>query len=300
MMRIDGDVLLRAFHERLEYQRIFIRKRNNPKKKRVLHVPPPVLKEVQRKISDWMNKNIRWSEHVFGFVPMRSHQAAARRHYYYGKTLLLRCFALFTVDFKDAFHTVTSKQVLSAFHDELGLGYATAEWLMRLTTHNRHLPQGAPSSPAVFNLVLRRLDGRLSDYAELNGYRYTRYADEIAFSSRSKPIPLARRREIMSLCHRAGFVINQEKIRYREGDANNFIMNGMSLRFTTIRLPKRNINSLRSFLHHALSDTHVNLKSVSGKLAYVKSFDSDILLNGRLSKAYMQLIQKYHNLVSLE
>ncbi|WP_159067462.1 reverse transcriptase family protein [Gordonia iterans] len=56
------------------------------------------------------------------------------------------------------------------------------DWYHAALLRERHLPQGAPTSPALLNLVLRRLDIRISGYAAKHGITYTRYADDLAFS----------------------------------------------------------------------------------------------------------------------
>lgn len=61
--------------------------------------------------------------------------------------------------------------------------------LTNLTTYRGSLPQGAPTSPALSNLVNRELDVRLRKLAEQHGGRYTRYADDMVFSWRGRSRP---------------------------------------------------------------------------------------------------------------
>src|SRR5262249_5437808 len=65
----------------------------------------------------------------------------------------------------------------------------TARLLTLLTTDRGGLPQGAPTSPALSNLVNRDLDERLLQRAMRTGGRYTRYCDDLAFSWRHGPAP---------------------------------------------------------------------------------------------------------------
>ncbi len=77
------------------------------------------------------------------------------------------------------------------------------------------MPQGAPTSPALSNLVCRRLDARLTGLARCNKGVYTRYADDLTFSFRkAEGIDLGRFRWwVDQVCHQEGFLINQKKFR---------------------------------------------------------------------------------------
>ena len=78
-------------------------------------------------------------------------------------------------------------------------------------------PQGACTSPALSNLIARRLDSRLAGIAAKLGWQYTRYADDLSFSADAEAEPekmtgylLARIRHI---AQDEGFVVNEKKTR---------------------------------------------------------------------------------------
>jgi RNA-directed DNA polymerase len=68
-----------------------------------------------------------------------------------------------------------------------------AELLMRLVTYNGSLPQGAPTSPRLSNLLNIRLDSRLDALARTRGMNYTRYADDITFSGKAENVVKTKR-----------------------------------------------------------------------------------------------------------
>lgn len=80
---------------------------------------------------------------------------------------------------------------------------------------DRHLPQGSPASPAITNLLCRRLDRRLTEMAEQLGFVYTRYADDLTFSASGDSLRhicnVLRRTE--SIVTHEGFAINEQKTR---------------------------------------------------------------------------------------
>jgi Reverse transcriptase (RNA-dependent DNA polymerase) len=78
----------------------------------------------------------------------------------------------------------------------------------------RHLPQGSPASPAITNLLCRRLDRRLNDLAQQLGFTYTRYADDLTFSTVSdnpRICNLLKRTD--AIVTHEGFAINTDKTR---------------------------------------------------------------------------------------
>lgn len=150
-------------------------------------------------------------------IPVHPSAFAFRRNGGVGRCAAMHCGArwLFQFDLSDFFYGIAEVDVFHVF-EQLGYGPLLAFELARIctTTHlpqslqrspTMHrfslwryppygslyvdgvLPQGAPTSPMLSNLVARRLDERLFSFALSNGFVYTRYADDIAFSARELP-----------------------------------------------------------------------------------------------------------------
>jgi len=153
------------------YRRYEIPKRNG--KVRVIHEPLPNLKDIQR----WILKNILYKKKVSrvakAFVQKRSLRDNAYFHQNKGSVLKL--------DITDFFGSIKLRKVYRLFKD-LGYSKAVAAMLASLCCLNKKLPQGAPTSPALSNLVSRRLDARVFGFAKKRNIRYTRYADDMTFS----------------------------------------------------------------------------------------------------------------------
>lgn len=148
-----------------------------------------------------------------GFVSGRSIVTNAERH--------LDSSIIFNCDLKDFFPSITKEMVRKSLAEELQKYHISRDvvnMLANLVTAPREdgveaLPQGAPTSPIVSNIVLKKLDMRLSVFAEKNNYRYSRYADDITFSKTgdyrtSLPIKSGA---IISIIIDSGFSINPKK-----------------------------------------------------------------------------------------
>lgn len=178
------------------YQYRAIRKRSG--KWRLIESPKSKLKAIQRRILHNLLDRVPVHDAVHGFCPGRSIASFARPHV--GKQTVLR------IDLQDFFPSIPTSRIQSLFR-ALGYPEPIANGLTALCTNATprgarptdpfakpvdfetyqlyrlpHLPQGAPTSPALANLCAFRLDCRLSGLAESAGATYTRYADDLAFS----------------------------------------------------------------------------------------------------------------------
>jgi hypothetical protein len=181
-----------------DYSRFTIPKRRGGA--RVIDAPGDRLKDLQRLVLRRLLSPLQAAPHATGFVPGRSIVDNARPHV--GQAVVIN------LDLADFFASITADRVEAAWR-ALGWDAEAAAILTRICTHQGRLPQGAPTSPALSNLVCRRLDARLGGLARALGGRYTRYADDLTISlpglgrnkrrrppgpSRSGPSPRPRRR----------------------------------------------------------------------------------------------------------
>jgi hypothetical protein len=167
---------------------------------RLLEAPKTRLRDRQRWILRNVLEAIPPSPHAHGFVRGRDVRSFVRPHA--GRAVVVR------LDLQDFFASVTRARVAAIFRrvgypwpvaDTLANlctsgtplavldehpreGDLPARWLVNAALRDRHLPQGAPTSPALSNLVAWRLDARLAALAAGFGATMTRYADDIAFS----------------------------------------------------------------------------------------------------------------------
>lgn len=156
---------------------------------RRIAAPRPSLKKVQRTILDQILAKVPTHEACHGFVSGRSIVTNAQPHQ--------KAELVLKMDISDFFPSIYHGRVAGLFQY---LGYAReVSWtLASLTTYRPQLPsgrviwpgvlpQGAPTSPAIANLVAGRMDARLEGLANRAGAKYTRYADDLTFSFQKRP-----------------------------------------------------------------------------------------------------------------
>lgn len=237
------------------------RKRKSSGKYRIIAVPTPELAKVQRRLLDKLIAPLPISPHVYGGVKRRNHVRHAWVH--------RAAVSAYVVDLKDAFQHGTRERMRgvlkqSTFNNE------TAEAILDLTTHERYgLPQGAPTSNAMFNLLCRQLDAELFFFAESHGMRYTRYVDELVLSTRHDISP-EWREEIKGIITGMDFTINPDKIRYYHERQGALHITGMSVHDGVARLSKQRVEQIRNFLHRARFDASIGRAEIEGVMGQAR------------------------------
>ena len=135
--------------------------------------PDDDLKQLQRRILRRLLGRLRAHPAAMGFERNRSIVTNARVHV--GQAAVLR------MDLIDFFPSTSARRVRKYFR-RIGWNRQAARLLVRLCCHEGGLPQGAPTSPRLSNLVNYRLDARLAGMARRLLAVYTRYADDITIS----------------------------------------------------------------------------------------------------------------------
>ncbi len=149
---------------------------------RPILAPIGLTRELQEKLAPVLLE--RYSAHpaAQGFLKERSILTNARVHA--GQRLVLN------IDLEDFFPSINFGRVRGLFMAEpFKLGPAAAALFAQLCTYRNGLPQGAPTSPALSNFIAADLDRRLARLARESNVRYTRYADDITFSSNQPTLP---------------------------------------------------------------------------------------------------------------
>ncbi|QJX00435.1 reverse transcriptase family protein [Frigoriglobus tundricola] len=254
-----GYFLLASDYKNGPYTTHVIPKRDGSDRK--ICAPKKQLKWVQKQILKHILSKVPPHPAAHGFVNGRSTVSNATPHV--GAELVVK------FDLKDFFPTVHFFRVMGLF---ASIGYPVgncmfgtdddsnqiAPVLARLCCYTPNpklwgsatLPQGAPTSPAVSNLVCRRLDARLAGLAEANKGTYTRYADDLTFSFKSaEGMKLGRFRWwVDQVCQQEGFTVNQQKFRVIRSSQRQ-VVTGIVVN-AGLRVPRELRRELRAIVHN--------------------------------------------------
>ncbi|WP_157225984.1 reverse transcriptase family protein [Rhodococcus sp. AW25M09] len=228
---------------------------------RLLEVPKPRLREIQRKILRRILDRIPAHPAAHGFRKARSPRTFAMPHS--DRAVVV------SVDLRRFFPSIGFDRVVAIF-EAVGYPRAVAANLAALCTtvtpaveligmdrptaarlRATHLPQGAPTSPALANLAARQLDIRASGLARSIGARYSRYADDLAFSG-SADIDVDRLLWLISqIAHDEGFAIHPDKTKVRRAhqrqQLTGLVVNSWPA------APREEYDNLRALLHNCIT-----------------------------------------------
>jgi RNA-directed DNA polymerase len=196
-------------------QKHFYRTFEIPKRsggKRTISEPLPSLKEIQRWILDNILIHVPVSSYSKAFIKRRSIKANAA--YHIDREILL------TIDLEDFFGSLKYPKIHSMF-SRLGYANDVSTMLSNICTLDKKLPQGAPTSPTISNILLILVDKRIANFTNKHGIRYTRYADDMAFSGAFEPGMVVK--FVRKVLAQNRLRLNEKKIRVMKGHQRQLV-----------------------------------------------------------------------------
>ncbi|MGO4816873.1 retron St85 family RNA-directed DNA polymerase [Flavobacterium sp. W22_SRS_FP1] len=160
-----------ALYTKFFYRDFEILKKNG--EKRQISEPLPSLKEIQH----WILKNILYKIPVSPFAKAYKPNVSLIENLKFHKNQP----KVFTLDLENFFPSISIEYVEKVFFN-LGYTKSVSDLLSKLCTRDGTLPQGAPTSPYLSNLIFEDADVAISEYCLKQKIRYTRYADDLSFS----------------------------------------------------------------------------------------------------------------------
>jgi len=277
------------------YHTFYIAKKNG--KKRKIEAPDDTLKVIQKlisiKLSKLHEKKTR-SKRAVGFRKYINAKDGALRHVNMKEVL--------TMDIKNFFPSITSKNLKLALETFFATDKVCQEFipsLISLCTLNGHLPQGAPTSPVLSNIFLKKFDTAMLVITKNHKIEYTRYADDLTFSggkfktksqiakamdNRKKngipepepPKPITWLIPIVkSKLVELGLIIHPVKTRIKRANRRQ-VVTGIVVN-KRINIDKTTRRALRAQLHNMKTSGHVLAEheylSLRGKIAWIWSLN---------------------------
>ncbi len=217
---------------------------------RTIMSPNRSLKTLQAKLNSVLVTVYKPKPAAHGFVKERSVVTNAKPHC--GRRLLLN------VDLENFFPTINFGRVRGMFMAKpYALPAPVATVLAQLCCHDNQLPQGAPTSPIVSNMICSRLDTQLQVLAQFHRCAYTRYADDITFSTFRSTFAegicasldgrVLLGEELVGTIVANGFSINSNKVYLQRSDSHQGVT-GVTVNRRP-NAPRYFIRQVRAMLH---------------------------------------------------
>ncbi len=221
---------------------------------RQILAPVGLIRDMQEKLAPLLAERYDAHPAAHGFIKQKSILTNARMHA--GQRLVLN------IDLEDFFPTINFGRVRGLFMaPPFGMGAAAASVFAQICTYRNGLPQGAPTSPPLSNFIAATLDRRLTRLAKESGVRFSRYADDITFSTNhnafSPNIALFTRGEkgdtvtpgepLERAINAAGFTINHKKVRLQRRHQRQGVT-GLTVNEKP-NVPRKAVRHLRAMLH---------------------------------------------------
>ena len=239
---------------------------------------------IKNNISDYITDNAQ------GFIKGRNILSNAEKH--------LNKKYLQKFDIKTFFNSINITSVYNIFI-KLGCTQETAELFSQLCTYNNELKEGLNTSPILANLYCYDLDQELIKLSENYGFTYTRYSDDITFSSDTNNFPDII--ELENILKKYSLELNSNKTLLTKYGQSQYVT-GLSISNSLYpRVPKRlkkkirqDLYQLEKFFYEEKGEMEYKLRQVYGKIVYTMGIEKE--LGKKYKEKFLEILYKnsYH------
>jgi hypothetical protein len=265
LLRQDRQCLRQTADRAARYYRSFDMRRLDAAKPKWRHIDNPcgLLREIQQNIHRRILRQYPFPETMMGGVSKGTIIKNARVH--------ARQPVIVALDIRNCFPSATNAVVYRAYRHCLGCSPGIARLLTRLTTFHRRIPQGAPTSTLLANLVLLPLHDDVKEVAERRRLNFTFYVDDIVLSGQGAEHAIE---EVIRAVQRHGF---------SAANAKKKLMRGNELQFVTGLVVNRRPNVSNAYTEKLRSEILVaarsgtmnqgDLRSFLGRISHVRAIN---------------------------
>jgi len=235
-------------------------------KQRILTIPSSRLRQIQRKIYTTLNSMVQFPYYVQGGVRGRSIISNANMH--------CKKKYVYTLDISNFFPSIHVTRISRALANRFpDFSEDLIQLLTRLTSYKYELPQGAPTSPFIANIVVKRFDSRIDSLCKKKRIIYTRYFDDIALSGDDAVEKMCLSGDIKKIIENEGYYCNDNK---------ECFMPSTDIQHVTGLVVNDGLNITREFIESVEKDIIIDniyiekeRQSLHGKIAFIKSINNE-------------------------
>ncbi len=270
-------------------------------KSRAIEAPELELKILQRQLNHYLQMvyYLHQSKASYGFVirvigskNVKNICTNAEQH--------LGCDYLLNADFDDFFHQIKTESVAQIFRKEpFQFDKYTAYTLAKICTYKGRLPMGAPTSPVLSNFYTLPLDHDISTWANRHKMTYTRFVDDLSFSTKNKPITNEHYDDIKTISQKYNLKFGEDKTHFFSPSEAK-IVTGLMLNETVDIVPEfyqeldRDIQRLQAVVEvNHISGTATKLRpfkqEIMGKIEFIKQIE------GAESDEYIRYLNAFYD-----
>lgn len=270
---------------------------------RTLCSPISNIKLIQKKLSEILYEIYIPRINAHGFIPGRGIVTNARIH--------VKQNAILNIDIKDFFPTINFGRVRGLF---LNKPFYFPKWIATLIaqicTYQNQLPQGSPVSPIISNMICSKLDNKLSAISKKYFCYFSRYADDITFSTKKYDFPEELIRKIRIIIEEEGFIVNNNKFRIQKKNQRKEVT-GITVN-EKLNVKRKYIRKIRAMLssweklgyENANNTFNKKIKPTYPHINFLPRLDNSLhgmieyvgQVRGKEDNIYLKFLEKYNAL----